>query len=275
VAEVRRQLDRFPTDQEGHMLLAKIQAEDLKDLAGAELTVHRFCAQPGHQPANLAFALYSLADWHLKFGQDREAAQQDLQQIIDLLPDSEFALAAAQRIAHLASATGMLAQHERKKFRVTEGVQNLGLLDSTSHLKPAEADPKQLAADYVKHLEQHPLDTEAREKLAVIYADHYERLDLATGELEQLIGQPNQPARLVAHWLNLLADLQVRHGDDYETVYQTLQRIIDRDPNVAAAEIARHRQALLKLELKDNEKKQAVKMGTYEQNIGLKQGRAA
>src|SRR5439155_27355047 len=150
VAEIRKQLDRFPTDQEGHMLLAKIQAEDLKDLAGAELTVHRFCAQPGHQPANLAFALYSLADWHLKFGQDREAAQQDLQQIIDLLPDSEFALAAAQRIAHLASATGMLAQHERKKFRVTEGVQNLGLLDSTSHLKPAEADPKQLAADYVK-----------------------------------------------------------------------------------------------------------------------------
>jgi len=127
----------------------------------------------------------------------------------------------------------------------------------------------------VKHLEQHPLDTEERENLAVIYADHYERLDLATGELEQLIGQPNQPAKLVAHWLNLLADLQVRHGADYETVYQTLQRIIDRDPNVAAAEIARHRQGLLKLELKANEKKQAVKMGTYEQNIGLKQGRAA
>src|SRR5690348_18087515 len=55
------------------------------------------------------------------------------------------------------------------------------------------------------HLEQHPLDTEAREKLAVIYADHYHRLDMATDELEQLIQQPNQPSRLVVRWLNLLA----------------------------------------------------------------------
>ena len=61
------------------------------------------------------------------------------------------------------------------------------------HVTPAEADPEQVAAECVKHLEQHPLDTEARERLAVIYADHYGRLDLAAGELEQMIGQP-QPA---------------------------------------------------------------------------------
>ena len=101
------------------------------------------------------------------------------------------------------------------------------------------------------------------------------RLELATDQLEQMIQQPNQPARLVVHWLNLLADLQVRHGADYETVKQTLQRIVDRDPNAAAAEIARHRLALLKLELKATEKKQAVKLGTYEQNIGLKHSRPA
>jgi hypothetical protein len=95
-------------------------------------------------------------------------------------------------------------------------------------------------------------------------------LELATGELEQLIQQPNQPAKLVVHWLNLLADLQVRHGADYDTVKQTLQRIVDLDPRLPAAEIARHRLALLKLELKANEGKQAIKMGTYEQNIGLK-----
>jgi len=65
------------------------------------------------------------------------------------------------------------------------GVQNLGLLRDQDHLKPSESDPEQVAAECVKHLEQHPLDTEARERLAVIYADHYKRLDLATGELEQ------------------------------------------------------------------------------------------
>jgi len=105
----------------------------------------------------------------------------------------------------------------------------------------------------------------------VIYAGHYGRLDLAADELEQLIQQPNQPARLVVHWLNLLADLQIRCGSDYQTVAHTLQRIIDRDPNLAAAEVARNRLALLKLELKSKEKSQSVALGSYEQNIGLKQ----
>ncbi len=86
VAEIRKQLERFPTDVEGQLLLAQIQAEDLKDLPAAELTIERFCAQPGHAPQNIAFALYSMADWHLQVGKDREAAQRDLEKIIELLP---------------------------------------------------------------------------------------------------------------------------------------------------------------------------------------------
>ena len=166
----------------------------------------------------------------------------------------------------------LLATHERKRFAVTEGVRNLGLLRGQEHLKPAEPDPEKVAAECVKHLEQHPLDTEAREKLAVIYADHYGRLDLAAGELEQMIEQPNQPGRLVVHWLNLLADLQIRGGAGFDAAQQTLQRIVDRDPKAAAAEIARHRLALLKLEFKAKGKSQDVKLGSYEQNIGLKRG---
>jgi len=131
-------------------------------------------------------------------------------------------------------------------------------------------DPGQLAADYVKHLEQHPLDTETREKLAVLYALHFGRLALATGELEQMIAEPNHPAKRIVHWLNVLADLQIRCAADYETVKQTLQRIIDRFPDIAAADLARSRIAILKLELKANDKSESVKLGTYEQNIGLK-----
>ena len=272
VAEIRKQLDRFPIDVEGQLLLAQIQAEDLKDLPAAELTIQRFCEQPGHAPQNITFALYSMADWHLKITQDREAARRDLEKIIELFPESEFALGAAHRIAHLGNAEMLLAPYERKIFVVTEGVQNVGLLRSQKHLMPTEPDLAQEATECVKHLEQHPLDTEARERLAVIYADHYRRLDMATSELEQMIEQPNQPARLVVHWLNLLADLQIRSGAGFEAAQQTLQRIVDRDPDLAAAEIARHRLALLKLEVKAKEKSQAVKLGSYEQNIGLKRG---
>jgi tetratricopeptide (TPR) repeat protein len=272
IAEIRKQLDRFPTDVEGFLLLAQIQAEDLKDLPAADLTIKRFCAQPGHAPKNVAFALYSLADWYLEIGQDPEGARQALEKIVELFPESEFALGAAQRIAHLASEEMMLAPNERRKFAVLEGVQNLGLLEDQDHLKPLATDPAQSAQEYVKHLGRHPLDTDAREKLALIYAGHYQRLDLAADQLEQMIQQPNQPGRLVVHWLNLLADLQVRSGADYATVKQTLERIIDREPTLAAAEIARSRLARLKLELKANQTKDSVKMGAYEQNIGLKHG---
>ena len=99
VAEVRKQLERFPTDVEGQLLLAQVQAEDLKDLPAAEITIQHFCDQPGHAPQNVVFALYSLADWHLKVAQDREAARRALQKILDLYPDSEFAPAAKEAVA--------------------------------------------------------------------------------------------------------------------------------------------------------------------------------
>jgi outer membrane protein assembly factor BamD (BamD/ComL family) len=272
IAEIRKQLNKFPTDYTGQLMLAEIQAENLNDLPGAEVTIERFCQQPGHAPRNLAFALNTLADWHLKYALDRDAAKQDLQKIVELLPNSEFALLAEQRIGHLASTDYMLAAHDRPPVHLPQGIQNIGLLQASSHLAPKGNDPAQLAQEYVNHLAEHPQDTEAREKLAVIYADHFQRLDLAADQLQQLIDQPNQPAKQVAHWLNLLADLQVRHGVAYEIIAQTLSQIIERYPNQAAADMARNRLDLLKLELKAKETKQPVKLGTYEQNIGLKHG---
>ena len=272
IAEIRRQLAKFPTDLTGQMMLAEIQAQDLNDLPGAEVTIHRLCDQPGHAPRNVTHALSTLADWHLKYALDREAARQDLQQIVERFPDTDLSLAAEQRIAHLASMEKMLAPHDRRVYAVPEGIKNLGLRDRRPLAELAQADTDGVAADYVKQLEQFPLDFEVREKLALIYADHYRRLDLATDQLEQMIDATGQPAKKITHWLNLLADLQVRHGADYATVQATLERIPDRYPHTPAAEMARTRLSHLKLEFKGKEKTAGVKMGTYEQNIGLKQG---
>ena len=250
LAEVRRQLDKFPTDFEGLMLLAALQAENLNDLPGADITVQRICNQPGHPPAHIAAALNQLADWHLAIGKDRYAAQQALERIIALLPDTEMSLKAAQRIARLATTETLLAPHQRERVEVRKGVDNLGLLWSQEHLKIAETDPAKVAAEYVRHLEQHPLDTLAREKLAMLYAEHYHRLDMALGELEQLVQQPHHPPKQVIHWLNLMADLQIKEGAEFEPVRATLQRIVDQFPEMAGAENARRRLDSLKLELK-------------------------
>jgi tetratricopeptide (TPR) repeat protein len=273
IVDIRQQLDRFPNDMEGVMLLASIQAEDLKDLPGAEITLNHFCDQPDAPPKQVAAALTQLADWQLKLAQDADSARAALEKIIMRFPNTDLALLAAQRIAHLGGAEKiLLAAHDRQPMAMPEGVKNVGLLESSEHLRPTEIDPAKLAADYVKHLEQHPLDTEVREKLAIIYADHYQRLDLATGELEQLIEEPNQPPKRIAHRLNLLADLQIRHGADYDTVRGTLEKIVERFPDLAVAEMARTRLGRLKLELKGHKETPGVKLGVYEQNIGLKYG---
>lgn len=272
IEAIRSQLERFPADVEGHVLLAEVQARNLKDLVAAETTIQDYCAQSGTSPQHLASALYSMADWHLEIGRDREAARRCLERVIERLPNTEFAANAAQRIAHLGAPEMFLPSAEQRKYIVNEGPRNLGLVKPTQPIARPTDDPSRAAADYVKHLEQFPLDTEAREKLAVIYADHYGRLDMATEELEQLIAMPNQPGRLIAHWLNLLADLQVHHGADFETVRLTLQRIVEGFPKLAAAETARKRLNLLKLEFRGGENNATVKMGVYEQNIGLKKG---
>ena len=99
IYEIQQQLLKFPTDVTGHVLLASIQADNLNDLPGAELTIERFCHQPGHTPAHLAFGLNALADWHLKL-QDTDAARGALEKIIALLPETPQARMAAERIAH-------------------------------------------------------------------------------------------------------------------------------------------------------------------------------
>jgi tetratricopeptide (TPR) repeat protein len=270
LAAVRKELEKFPTDIEGQLLIADIQAENLHDLPAATIGIERICNQPEHTLRNMAMALNQLADWHLKFHQDRDGAREVLQRVIDQFPDSEMSVLAAQRIASLASGEHLQTAHDRKRFTVAEGVKDIGLIDPKSYQAPADPDAAKQAAELVAHLHAYPLDAEAREKLAIIYADHYHRLDLATDQMEQLITHPNQPQKRVVQWLNKLADLQIRHGANYDTVRATLQRIVDLFPDAAGADVAAHRIALLKLELKGKEKVADVKLGTYEQDIGLK-----
>lgn len=273
VEEIRRQLEQFPNDFEGVMLLARIQAEDLADLSGAEVTLQHFCDWPAAPNRHVAAAYTQLADWHLKLAADASAARTALQNILTRYPDTELALQAEQRIAHLSEAEQMiLAQHDRQDVVLNEGVKNVGLLDSTDFLKPKEVDPGKLAGAYVKHLQEHPHDTEVREKLALLYGRDFQRLDLATMELNQLIAEPKHPAKQVAHWLNLLATLQMELGADLATVRATLELIAERFPDLPVANLAQNRLARLENEFKGLQQGKKVKLGVYEQNIGLKYG---
>ena len=273
IIAIREQLAKFPTDFEGIMLLANIQAEDMNDLHGAEMTLHHFCDSPKAPDRQVVAALTQLADWHLKKTVDIDAARAALQKIVVRFPGTEIALRAEQRLAHLGETEKIiLAQHDRQAMALPAGVNNIGLLDSTEFLRRKEIEPGNLAAVHVKHLEQHPHDAEVREKLATIYARDFKRLDLATMELEQLINQPKHKPKQVAAWLNLLANFQVECGADVDAVTATLGKITEMFPDSPMAEIAQRRLARINLEFKGLQATSEVKLGTYEQNIGLKYG---
>ncbi|HTV62433.1 MAG TPA: hypothetical protein VMH30_07685 [Verrucomicrobiae bacterium] len=272
IVEVRKQLDKFPNDYEGILLLAGIEAEDLKDLPSAEMTVNHFCEWEEAPPRQVAAALTQLADWHLKIVHDVDYARVTLERIIEKFPDTELSNAAAERIAHLGGAEKiLLSAHDRRPVFLPAGVQSAGLRGTMRDLVPEECDPEKVTEELVKHLQEHPLDAEARERLAILYARHHHRLDLATHELAQLAEQPGQPPKRVAHWLNLLADLQIHGGADFETVRPTLEKIIEVFPDLPVADIARRRLSILKLEIKGQQQGPVAKvLGEYEQNIGLK-----
>ena len=273
IMAIREQLAKFPTDFEGVMLLANIQAEDLNDLPGAENTLNHFCVLPGAPDRQVVAALTQLADWHLKKSADVDAARAALQKIVARFPDTEIALRAEQRLAHLGETEKIiLAQHDRQAMAMPAGVDNVGLLASTDFLRPKEIEPGKLAAVHVKHLEQHPHDTEVREKLATIYARDFKRLDLATLELCQLINEPKHKPKQVAAWLNLLANFQVELGADVATVTDTLGRIVEQFPDSPMAEIAARRLARIHQELQGKKETPGVKLGVYEQNVGLRTG---
>lgn len=142
IVAVREQLALFPNDMEGVMLLAAIQAEDLRDLPAAEMTLNHFCDRPDAPPRQVAAAMNQLADWHIKLAQDFDSARAAFEKIVARFPDTELSSQAAQRIAHLGGTEKrLLASLDCQPMVVPEGVKNIGLLKSSEHLRPAEIDP--------------------------------------------------------------------------------------------------------------------------------------
>jgi hypothetical protein len=163
-----------------------------------------------------------------------------------------------------------LAAFREKTFAVPEGPRSRGLARGSASPHPPQETPEAEAARLVEQLEKHPLDAETRENLARLYADQLGRPDWAIEQLEELIRQPLHPARRTVRWLNLIADVQIRAGESEPSVQATLQRIVEAAPGSAAADQARSRLARLRLEFKGKAASQAVKLGSYEQNIGLR-----
>jgi tetratricopeptide (TPR) repeat protein len=269
IAEIRKQLEKFPGDAAGFMLLSSIQAEDLRDLPGAQATLNELLHDLDLTPQQRATALQTLADWQLQLGRDVPAARATLERIVMALPDSQFAHAAEQRIAALEGAAATRDFRENARFEVRQRERDIGLRH-TSQPEPEALDADELAAQYVAQLGAHPSDTATREKLAVLYAEQFDRLDLAVDQLEQLIGLPDETPKHVARWLNLLATLLITVAHDEAAARTALLRIGQKFPKSAAAEVATMRLMRLGNEMKSSALAPSKALGIYEKDLGLK-----
>ncbi len=266
INDASKQLEKFPNDFRGLMLIASIKAEDLNDFSEASRLVHFIADSPNETEAHRVAALQQLADWHLKIERDARAAQRVLEKIPVLFPNSRWSQVAAERIARLESTQEMI-DNERTTVALPKGQKYVGLRKASVPAPEISSSP--LAQQYVEQLQKHPLDTQTRENLAMEYANTYQRLDMASAQIEELIALPNQSSKQIVRWLNLLADLQVRF-QDIPAAQTTLKRIQVLFPNSAASENAMVRMAYMGMEAKKFDKGGTVKMAVAQKDMGLK-----
>ena len=249
--EVRKQLEEFPGNIDGTLLLIDLCAKDLGQMEEAREAMEEYLQNGPHPPKNLFRVLAHMAEIYLATAGDRENAKKCLKRIQSMCPGTEQEMLAAQRLAHIGSAEFLEAKKQAVRIQVKEFDRRLGLQGKKPNFQRNEQTPEELVSEYIRQLQAHPLDLEARENLARLYAKHYRRLDMAVEQLETMVNYKNQQARQVVHWLHLMADWHIQLGGNIEKAKECMQRISGRFPNTAHDAQAQKRIHYLRRELRN------------------------
>ena len=273
LAEIDTELLKFPGNLEGLLLKAEIQSDDLKNQAAATGLLEEIIQTPDRPRQERLAGQFRLAELQLHRIRDIPAGRTVLEQILEENPDTEAAHTARQHLAHLPGADAD-ALMGRKKLVVVHHETSLGLTEDLGASALPQENWTERAQEWVTHLDAHPNDWEAREKLATIYADQFQRIPLAIDQVRLLIDQPGQPAKRIVGWLNRIADLELRAQTGVEAARAALEEIRSRYPESPWSDQAALRLATLGRAERSHTPTPTLKLGVYEQNIGLKRGSA-
>lgn len=234
--EAQKQLKRFKNDFDCYMLIASIHAEDMDNLpVAASLLEGVLETHKKLERKQIVYALNTLADWHLKFGRDPDAARACLERIIERFPDSRAAQSSRTRIAHLTDRASLEAADQPKPGKVMPKFErDLGLKGKKPELVK-KTDPNELTDQYLAQLAEHPEDWDTREKLAAHYIEHYQNVACAVAEIETLIKSRLATKEDRCRWLHMIADWQARVAGDVPSARAALQTIMQKYPGTAHA----------------------------------------
>ncbi|MFN0067450.1 MAG: tetratricopeptide repeat protein [Limisphaerales bacterium] len=261
--EIDRQLTRFPGDVEGLLLRAEVLAKSERDLPAAAACIEQVAVQATLPAAPRARALLALADWQVA-AQARDDARETWERVRTTFPESEFAREAAQRLAHLTGEAWRVPEATPAVLPMVRGDERLGLRQPGYASAEPPRDAHAAAAALQEHLNIHPQDGEAREKLARIYAEELGHLDWAVAQLELLTHQPGVTPRDVARWWHRVADWQIEFAADEAGARRALGQITARFPDTALASQAESRLTHLKLEVRGKTKGRTLRSGPPE-----------
>ena len=270
VEAVRAELERFPGDAEGLLLLVDIHAEDLKDPQAALGVLQELLTTPGRSDGDRALALSRRADLELKGLNDAEGAGRTLQQLAEEFPDSPAGHLARQRLAHLPGARGGGEKPEPARIAVPHHEERLGLMEDLGASQLPVENAADSARQLVEHLSQHPEDWEARERLARLYGEPLGQWTLATDELERLLALTGVSPRHRVRWYNELADIHLKIPEGVPAARQALERLISEFPDSAWSAQAEARIRHLAYDQKARLVPRTLQLGQYEQRLGLK-----
>lgn len=246
--EILSQLEKSETDFAGWMMLAELHATRFGELAEAEQIILDTCLHPETTPSQISVALHKLADWQINLTANPEAAARTLKLISDRLPNTHLATMAELRRAQLPTNCVFEEQRIAKPIPVPSVPSMFALTETPA---PSISDPALALAkiqELTEALTRDPNNTVDRENLARLLAEPLGQVESAIGQIELLLGMPDQPETKRLSWLTLIAGWQLQLLGDETAANATLTRLVSEFPSTPQAFAAQRRLSLAKAE---------------------------
>jgi tetratricopeptide (TPR) repeat protein len=275
---VEVQLEKYPSDFDGLMLKAAIQAEDYHDLNAAKETINTVLSDQENIRYNLPIVYNKLADWQLNIFNSTACARQALETIRETYPGTKAAQLASQRIASMDFYDESIVATTEINDTYNDIVKESSRIEQEegplSFPKVEESNKahknKKLLSTCLRRVEEHPESIVNREDLARYYFDQTQEWTMAIKQYEQLISMPGSTTPQQVAWLNKIVDIQLKSGARLEEMTSTLNRVIDIAPKSASANRAQSRIMHLPIEIRGVSKKKApLKLERRDEDLGL------
>jgi len=240
--EIIHQLERHQNDFGGWMMLAKLYAEEYRDLPEAEQTVLEICNQPNVTNSDVSVALHKLADWQLQIGDNPDAARRALWAICNRMPGTHLAHMAEVRVRSLPrSREELLEQREHRPIALSPLSDTAQALTQRQHEPMPRERAVALAQQLTARLREEPGDLAIREKLARLLAEELDQLSAGVGHIQWLLRAPETLPAQRAGWLGCIAGWHLQIARDRESARRVLEELVRDYPDSPEAKFGQRR----------------------------------